>query len=379
MTPDLAALAVHARDTPADERARVNEAWRRDAPPGGVLLTTCHRVEIYGPGEALRSLGASTPTARCVTDVDVVRHLVTLAVGRDSAVVGEDQVLHQLRGAVHEARTRGPIVPQLDRAIDLALRAGRLARTWLPPSRPSLVDLALQRAVRDADLSGARVLVVGAGEIGRQAVARLAIRGAHPILASRTRDSALLAAGPARVEVVEFDPGSDTLATVAGVVIALAGSWTVSPESHAALARARPWLIDLSSPPALDEAIQREHADRLVTIDDLARGDGMSFTGALMRRLDALIDETVASYERWVATDSRRAAAEALNERAREVRTSELDLLWRRVPGLDASERAEVERAVAHLTERLLRDPLEQLRHDADGSNARAARALFRL
>lgn len=376
---DLAALAVHARDTPADERTRVAAAWSNDLPAGGVLLTTCHRVEIYGSADALRALSGSSATARVVTDVDVVRHLVTLAVGRDSAVVGEDQVLHQLRRAVHDARARGPIMPQLDRAIDVALRAGRLARTWLPASRPSLIDLALQCAAGAADLSAARVLVVGAGEMGRQAVARLAVRGAHPILASRTRDNALLAARSAAVEVADFDPGPDTLARLAGVVVALAGSWTISAESHGALARARPWMIDLSSPPALDEKTQHEHADRLVTIDDLAQGDGMSPSGGLMRRLDALIDETVASHERWVASDSRREAAEALNERAREVRTSELAELWRRVPGLDASERAEVERAVKHLTERLLRDPLEQLRRDADGSNARAARELFRL
>ena len=379
MTTELAALAVHARDTPADERARVREAWRRGVPVGGVLLTTCHRVEIYGPAEGVRSLGVPVPTARVVTDLELVRHLVTLAVGRDSAVVGEDQVLHQLRRAVHEARARGAIVPELGRAIDLALRAGRLARTWLPASRPSLVDLALERVVGGADIAGERVLVVGAGEIGRQAVARLAARGAIPVLASRTRDNALLVAGAARVEVADFDPGPATLRGVSGVIVALAGSWAISKPSKDALAGARPWLIDLSSPPALDEITRREHAARLVTIDDLARGDGMSPASGLMRRLDALIDDTVASYERWVASDSRRAAAEALNERARQVRTSELDQLWRRVPGLDAAERAEVERAVAHLTERLLRDPLEQLRHDADGSNARAARELFRL
>jgi glutamyl-tRNA reductase len=117
----------------------------------------------------------------------------------------------------------------------------------------------------------------------------------------------------------------------------------------------------------------------VVTIDDLARSDGASPSLSTLRRLDALIDETVDAYKKWTDEASRRGAADALNERAVSMRSVELEKLWHRLPTLDDAQRAEVARMAQHLTERLLRDPIEQLAADSDGKRTDAARELFRL
>lgn len=380
MTADLAALVAHARWMPAEDRAGVTAEWALNG--GGAstfLLTTCHRVEIYAAQEDVERIAATAPrSVRRVDGLDAARHLIRVAVGRDSSVVAEDQILHQLRVAAHEARRNGPLPQDLDRALDMALRAGRSARSWLPARRPTLVDLALSRALGDADARGRTFHVVGTGEMGRAAVANLVGRGATVSVSSRTIDSARTLAERFGVTHTPFDPGVELLSKLDGVVVALKGRWALDVASHDALLAGRAWIADLSSPPALDREVAAELGERLSTIDDLATPVDEP-SGRLLARLDALVEQTVGDYERWLADEARREAADALASRARAVQTAELDRLWRRVPTLDDAERAEVERAIDHVTQLLLRDPLEQLGNDGDGSHARAARELFRL
>jgi glutamyl-tRNA reductase len=379
MTSGLAVLAAHAELVPASERAALAASWAHALPAGAILLTTCHRVELYGEPGAIQRLSQLGPRVRQLRDIEAVRHLITVAVGRDSAIVGEDQVLHQLRSAVYETRARGAISRDLDRAIDLALRAGRRARSWLPARRPTLVDLGLQRVLADQDLTGKSVLVVGAGQMGGLAVARLTSLGARILVSSRSGDSANLVAARHGASSAPFDPGPDVLAKVSGIIVALSGPWEMSEHSQTALAQTDAWLIDLSSPPALDPGSLTRENRTVVTIDDFARSAAGSPSASTLRRLDDLIDETVDEYKKWTDATSRRTAAEALSERALSMRALELEQLWYRLPTLDDAQRAEVERMAEHLTERLLRDPLEQLSADRDGKQANAARELFRL
>jgi glutamyl-tRNA reductase len=359
----------------------VARTWAALRPEGSLLLETCHRVEIYGSAHALDELWASAPTGvRRVRGSDVARHLVRVAVGRDSSVIAEDQILHQLRRAAHAARDGQDMPREMDRLLDLALRAGRRARSWLPARRPSLVDVAIGRAIGTDDVTGKAVLVVGTGEMGRSAIVNLVARGASVHVASRTFESARVAATHLGVRPVPFEPGADLAAQVCGVVVALKGRWTLSSEAIAALVDARLWIVDISSPPALDPELAHALAARVMTIDDLAEPDTDGAQPVrLLARLDRLIDDTVEEFERWAASETRRQAAEALTSRARAVRSAELERLWRRVPTLDESQRAEVERALDHVTQDLLREPLEQLGRDADDRHVRAARELFRL
>ena len=377
----LGAVVAHARYTGAEERRSLAERLRAVRPEGSLLLETCHRVELYASAEAIETLAAAdVGPGRRLAGPDVPRHLVALAVGRSSVVLGEDQVLHQLRDAVAEARARGPLPGELDRLLDLALRAGRQARSWLPGRRPSLADAALEAALERAPDRPGPVLVVGAGRMGVLAVHAARRHGLEVRLASRTADRATRAAAELGVPASPFVPPASNLASVAGVVVALSGSWPLDREAADALVASGAWVADLSSPPATPPTVATRLADRFLSIDDLAtQPSTVRGTPAIEDRLDRLIAATVAEHERWVADGPRRDAARALADRAEHARDAELEALFDRVKSLDPAEREAVARMADRLTARLLRDPLERLRTDGDGRHGRAARELFGL
>ncbi len=343
-----------------------------------MLVSTCHRVELYGPPAQLASVASDTPwsAARQRIGEPVAWHLVRLAVGRSSAVIGEDQILNQLRGAVHEARTLGPLPAHVDRLFDIALRAGRVARSWLPAKRANLAKIAIDRAL--GDRKPGRVLIVGAGEMGRLSAAAVRSRGGQPVIASRTSRHAAALADQLGVAMTEFVPTAQEIVSFDGIVVALAGPWPLPDTPRQAVAESQAWLVDLSSPPALDDVVRGALGTRLTTIDDLASME-VTASPRVVARLDKLVAETVAEYTRWSARSDQRRAAHALRERAASVESHELDKLWRRVPGLAPAERSEIARAFSRLSDGLLREPLERLGEDGDGRQVQAARELFRL
>jgi len=378
----LGALLADARRVTAVDRAALADELFRGVPTGCLLLETCHRVELYGSINTIESLSraAARSGVASVRGGEAVQHLLRVAVGRESAVVAEDQLLHQLRLAATRSRANGPLPAELDRLIDIALRAGRRARSWLPAKRPSLAEVALQRMTPRADGDLGAALVVGAGDMARRGARALQARGARLLIANRTPERAAALAAVVDGRAVPFDPGHDTVGAMDGVLIALAGRWPVSDETAAALANGEAWIIDLSAPSALPPGLVALLGRRLLTIDDLApEPEAVRASGALGARLDRLIEQALAEYGAWEAAAGQREAAHALSARAVAARQAELDELWRRVPQLESKQRAEVERMARQLTERLLRDPLERLQQDGDGSQLRAARALFRL
>ena len=381
----LVALVTHARHVPAAERERFGVGAREwSARHAGFVLETCHRVEAYAvvrDGEAPDTRPVPEG-GRLHVDEAVVRHAIAVAVGRDSVVVGEDQVLHQLREAVTAARHDGTLDPTIERLFTLALRAGRQARSWRQGPALSLADLAIAAIERRAGpLRGRGLLVVGSGQMGTLAARAGLAAGATVSIASRTQTRAEALAARLGVLAVPFDPG-EALAEVAGVVVALRGHWLMSADAAAALIASQAVVIDLSVPPALADGLAVSLGQRLVSADALAVGEdaGRIPLGAgVMGRLDTLIDSTAAEFMTWFAARDRRAMAQALAERADSDRQAELAELWRRLPELDPEARHVIEGMSRHLAARLLRGPLERLGHDPDGRAERAVRELFSL
>jgi glutamyl-tRNA reductase len=379
LTARLQALLVHARSVPSEERAQFGLVAQQVLPVGSVLVETCHRVEVYGAPLPAGLLRAAPTRAVEHRAEDAARHLVRLAVGRESVVVAEDQILHQLRTALGSARARGPVPVDLDRLFDIALRTGRRARSWLPGRRGSLADVALSRVGDTSPKAIGQVLVVGAGDMARQAAHALHARGASVLVGSRTPERAQLLAAEIGARSVPLDPGAAVASGLGGVVIALRGRWQVADATVRSLLDSTAWVVDLSAPSALSDEHAGRLGSRLVTIDDLAVDAGPVLSARMVARLDDLVEEALADYRAWSARRTQRAAASELAEKALAARSVELEALWQRLPALEPTHREEVERMAHHLTDRLLRDPIEQLDCDEDGRRARAVRELFRL
>lgn len=381
---EIVALATHARAVPMAERERFGEQVHAALGDAALVLETCHRVEAYvvSPRVPTQALAAITVPAggRELRGEAAVRHAISLAVGRDSVVVGEDQVLHQLRSSVASARTAGQLDPVLERLFATALRSGRLARSWRSGPERSLATVALAEIERRSGaLHGRPVLIVGAGRMGRLAARAARAAGATVTIGNRSPEAAATLATEIGGDTVPFDPGPRVHA-MAAVIVALAGPWTIPASTRDAF-NTGTIVVDLSVPAAAGGDLADRLGPHLITADDLARlamKADEADPGAV-RRLEALIDEATADVVAWLDRHEQRATAAALAERAEAARLAELDVLWHRLPDLDPDARAAIETMTRHFSDRLLREPLERLGQDRDGGAERAVREVFAL
>lgn len=384
-TCTIVAVSAHARDVDATERGRF-AAGLRERLDGGILLETCHRVDAYvavpsaTPDDELTGSSALAAGGRLLVGDEAVRHIVTVAVGGDSVVIGEDQILHQLRAALESARRSGSLDRTLERLLALALQAGRQARSWRSGPRRSLADVALERiAAVHGPLQDREVLVVGAGRMGALTARAARAAGAVVSVANRSPGAALRLASETGSRVVPLDPGADA-GRHAGIVVALAGPWPIGPAAQEALSRGSTVIVDLSVPSAVPEALAAAAARRFIDADELARIDPPGAADArLAERRARLVDVTTARFLEWQSNADARAAADALVRASDREREAELAALWRRLPDLDPSSRDAIEAMSRHLAARLLREPLRRLGRDGSPDNERAVRELFSL
>jgi glutamyl-tRNA reductase len=378
----IVALATHARRVPAHERERFAAALHRELATGALVLETCHRVEAYlGDADDAVRLALKLPAGgHALTGKQAVRHAISVAVGSDSVVVGEDQILHQLRASVDAARTAGALDPSLERLFALALQAGRQARSWRQGPARSLADVALASIeLQVGPIAGREILVVGAGRMGRLATRAAVAAGASVAVANRSADAAASLAASVGARTETFDPEA-RIGRYTGVVVALDGPWPIEATTIDGLATSATVLVDLSVPAAVPAPLEQLLAARLITADALALAeDGRVAEHGSAPRLDALIDRSTAEFVAWLKGHDGRSTARALKESADRAREAELAVLWRRLPDLEPEARDAIEGMTRHLADRLLREPLQRLGRDADGLDGRAIRDIFAL
>ncbi len=182
-------MAVQAGAASAAERARLAQAVSRQigGQRGCVLVSTCHRVELYGFG-AMPDVDARLQVQ---TGEGAVRHLIRVAAGLESTIIGEDEVLHQVRDALAQARESRPLDNRLLRLFETAIAAGRRTRAGRTASSGNLAQSAVAWLEKRSTLAGRTVLVVGAGRMGsclahaaRLAGAELTVAMRSPVLGS---------------------------------------------------------------------------------------------------------------------------------------------------------------------------------------------------
>lgn len=394
MTRDLAIWAAVA----AADRFSVSEREtlaRRLTDPGApaadeATLVTCHRVEVYGIGSAdetgrpgdrpsAAALLGSTPAPAPVVvhGEDALRHLFRLAVGLESAVLGEDQVLHQLRLVLGGLRDRHAD-PRLIRMFDLAVGAGRRVRAGHPAHDRNLGELAVLWLERDGPtLRGSDVVIAGSGPMGRLAAGAVARRGAHVLVASQSLDRAATVAERVGGVATDLAGGAAAAGSAAAVVVALAGPW---PEFEPQRPQA---VVDLSFPSAVSRAARETLGDAFADVDRLFRDAEILQTGGhvcdFRAHAEAIVNEAIAAFQAWNAGRPSVSTLRALRDRSEEHRRAELQRLLRRIPKLEPRERALVEAFSQRLVAGLLHEPSAALRDDIDGTAANAAQRLFGL
>lgn len=397
---ELNALALHARAVSSDER----EAFARAAmhiahDPRAIMLQTCHRVELYYLNSASPDLHALTPPALPdggvrLEGLAVARHLMTVASGLDSVVVGEDQILHQLRECLADRHVPGAdqcpvdvgshdaaameLDPLLERLFQVALHLGRETRSWREGPPRSLGDTATDCvAIATGSLIGKRVLIVGAGRMARLAAISASRQGADVLVANRSPERAGALAWEAGGQPVAYGPDAP-LPEVDAIIPAISGRWELSPEARTALLEGAFPVVDLSSPPAFEPELRETLGDRYTSVDDFARSPQDQIRPRLRSRLERAIDAAEAQFAAWVNARSSVPAIQAISEQAESRRAEELERLFRRLELAD-HERELVEQMSQRLVAGLLHAPLSSLREDTDGELDRAARALFSL
>ena len=256
-------IAVQAEVAGADERELVARGIAESIAqrPDWILLKTCHRVELYGFGD-----GPQVATAHQVEAGDrAVRHLMRVAAGLESAMVGEDEVLHQVRETLAQARAARSLDGRLQRLFEIAIAAGRRARSGRTASSGSLAQRAVGWLAERAPLAGRTVLVAGAGRMG-SALAHSARRaGANITIASRDANRARRLAQVYEGRGVDLAGGAELALESAGVLVALAGVWhELSPP-----AGELPPIADISAPTAVPSAVRARLNGSFLGIDDL--------------------------------------------------------------------------------------------------------------
>lgn len=259
-------LAAQADHTTVEDRARLAEAITARLPEETAwnLLATCHRVELYGFGEV-----PDLPM-RLFRGGDAVRHLLRVAAGLESAVIGEDEVLHQVRQAMEVGHRGGRGDGRMSRLFQSAVATGRRARANRMVGNYNLADLALGWLDARGGLRGRSLVVAGAGYMGSVLAHAGARLGAEITVASRDGHRAARLAAVHGGRGVDLDEGAALATGSAAVAIALAGPWLALEKAAGQL----PPVADLSAPSAVPGTVRAGLNGSFLGIDELFNIDG---------------------------------------------------------------------------------------------------------
>ncbi len=371
-----------------------------------VVLSTCNRVEVYADVATFHGgLDAVTDllVARSGVPLDelkkhlyvhyedqAVLHLFQVACGLDSMVVGEAQILGQLRRSYGAAAAgAGRTLHELfQKALNVGKRAH--SETGIDEAGRSLVTVGLEHAMAAVGpLEGRSALIVGSGSMGALAGATLRRGGvAEVVVANRTLENAERLAGSLEGRAIGLD-GLEQALVDADVVVSSTGATGMvlgCPVVERAVARrgGRPLaLLDLALPRDVDPGVRDLPGVTLVDLEQLGQVLSGTSAGADVEAVRAIVAEEVGKFLAWQRATRVAPTVAALRARADSVVQAELDRLGGRLPGLSDRERGEVEQAVRRVVSTLLHTPTVRVKELADASGgvsyAEALQELFGL
>ena len=377
---------------------------KADAVSEAIVLATCNRVEVYADTEGFHvGVDAITDLLARRSGVPLedlskhlyvhwegqaVRHLFEVACGLDSMVVGESQILGQLRRAyAASGNTAGRVLHEL---FQTALRVGKRAHaeTGIDAAGQSLVSVGLEHAARVVgDLTGRKAVIVGAGSMSALAGATARRAGLTDIvIVNRSADSATRLAATLEGRAVDLAALEAELAT-ADVLVAATGATglVVSHDLVASVTRdGRPLaVLDLALPRDVEPSVAQLPGVTLIDLEALQAVLAGTDSAEGVEAARDIVAEEVGAFLSWQMSSRVAPTVVALRSRADEVVEAELLRLASKLPDLPTRERLEVEQAIRRVVQTLLHTPTVRVKELTEApaglSYAEALHELFGL
>ncbi len=365
----------------------------------GLIISTCNRTEIYvvssdedtGRDGIFTFLNGYHDVPHAVLErasyvfsgEDAVDHLFRVATGLDSMVLGEPQILSQIRDALDAARAAGSVGPLLQRLATDALRVGKRARTEtdISRNRMSIAHAAVDMAGGElGGYEGRSAVVVGAGKMATLTAKLLRIRGISNLtIVNRSLPHAFDLAQSTGGEVMPLT-GLRHAISQADVVFGAATSEShmITPETVAG--RDRPLLlVDLSVPRIIDAECERE---QYVSVRDVDALEAVLETtrkryAAEVGKVEVLVASAVSSFETWSQSRAASEAIAAIRGQAIRIQDAEIERTLRRLSHLNDRDRNLVRALAVGITNKLLHQPVQSLRQAESGDEVALALKMF--
>jgi glutamyl-tRNA reductase len=384
---------------------------QRDNIREAVVLSTCNRTEVYVVAELFHgaygdvrdflceisdlSVDELTPHLYSQHDSAAVTHLFEVAAGLDSVVLGEGEILGQVRTAWETAQYEGAARTSLNLLFRSAIEAGKRARSETGISRGTAsISHAAVEMISDVvgDLAGKRVAVIGAGSMGEGvAVALHRAGGAEITVVNRSPERGAELADRVNGDTV----GLDQLASIISMVdVVVAGTGAGDPvittdlvaAARAAADVATPLhIVDIGMPRDVEPGVATLPGVIVFDLDDLSAwaDRGLAHRAGEADRVRVIVSEEVEDFA--IESTARQAAplVASMRENAERVRSGELDRFATRLNSLDESSRDAVDALTKAIVAKLLHEPSVRLKRQAGtpqgDRNAAAVRDLFDL
>jgi glutamyl-tRNA reductase len=385
----------------------LHELYRSASIAEAMIVSTCNRVEIYAsvdkfhPGVSTVSELLSRHSGIPMEDLGdhlyvhyedrAIQHIFAVVCGLESMVVGEGQILGQVRQALRSAQEHGTAARDVNEVVQQALRVGKRAHaeTGIDKAGASLVSVGLEVAAEHlGPLTGLRALIVGAGSMSSLAAATLDRAGlAEIVIANRTyRRGARLADSLERARAIHLQDLDEALGA-ADLIVSCTGAAGLVITVDQLLPRRKDqvFLLDLALPHDVERAVAELPGVGLAGLDDLRTAEqAVQAVGAeAVEAVRRIVAEEVATFLGAARAAAVAPTVVALRSKAAEVVEAELARLTGRLPELDARSRGEITRTVRRVVDKLLHAPtvrVKELAASPGGDTyATALRELFDL
>ena len=382
-----------------------------DAVAEAVIVSTCNRTEIYAVTVSrVRRPRRDHRLHRDYHDLDrhelvrylyisegeaVVRHLFRVVASLDSMVLGEAQILGQVKEAYDHAFVNGACGRVFNKLFRQSFEVGKRVRTEtdIGENAVSISYAAVELAKKVFEtLEGRTILVLGAGKMSELTAKHLVSNGVKKVLvANRTYERAQELAEKFDGEAIRYDELFDRMREADIVISSTAATHYVDHQGPGRRGRARAarrsplFLIDIAVPRDIDPAVNDLADVYLYDIDDLNGVVSPNLEERMLEaeRAEVIIDEEMVAFERWLESMEVVPTVAAIRAKAEAIRQAELEKAIKRLGGLSEKELKTVEALTCSIVNKMLHGPTERLKDVAaekDGYNyVEAARYLYGL